>query len=90
MVIPGSVVFTDASATVTIVSKWVGDPTAGAYTFALPDSTRSWCTAESTQIMTDTGATWTGSAKLAETGSQPVTSFDLVSSVYPDQFNFKI
>jgi len=45
------VTFTDNSALVTDKTILVGDSLTGAYTFQVPDSTRSWCTLVSTEIV---------------------------------------
>ena len=86
----GSSTYADASNLVTSVSLWVGDSTSNVYTFSNPTSTRSWCTVLSNDVVQTSGAAWSGAAKLTGSGSQPYTSWNLVSTVNPETVSFKM
>jgi hypothetical protein len=67
----GAVSYSDSGSLDTNLPLSVGAATAGAYTFANPTATRSWCTpVTNTIVQNDAGGTaWSGSAKLTGSGS---------------------
>ena len=90
----GSVSFADSvtPAFVLTVNKLVGDSLTSAYTMNSPTSNRAYCTVVSHAIVNPdaTGTTWTGAAKLTGSGSQPFSTFDLVSTSVVETVSFKV
>ena len=86
----GSVTFGDSSSLITSKTITVGGDTTNAFTFENPTFTRSWCSPLTNTIVKTDGSDWTDPAKLTSSGSQPVTSYNLVSTAAAETFSFKI
>jgi hypothetical protein len=84
-----AVSFTDSSSfSSTGVLKYVGDSTAGVYTFSNPTVSRSYCGITKNEIVETDGTTL--SNKLVACASQPCTEFALASTGTPETITFKV
>jgi len=78
----GSESFTDHNSLIVTAHQWVGSTPASIWTHYQPYTIRSWCWTQNNYIMYTDGTTWTGTAEILPTGSQPHTVYDLVTTAY--------
>ena len=69
--------------------QYVGATTVGSYAFLEPFNNRAWCTISSNDIVQIDGSAFS-TAKFAGTGATPYTTFDLVSTTFTDEQDFKV
>ena len=84
-----SVSFTDDPSFDTSIAMYVGEPVTGSYTYLEPSSSQTYCTIQTNIIMNRDGTTH-NPVMVSPCTPDPCTVFDLVDTINPDTFYFKI